>query len=48
MPVSVITTTLLLPTALNVILPLATGMFTLLFPLAKMFAVPPAALIPVN
>ena len=32
-PVPVITTTLALPTALKFILPLAVGMFTLLFPL---------------
>ena len=39
-PVPVTTTTLLLPTALIVMLPLAAGMFTLLFPLTIACALP--------
>ena len=46
MPVPVTTATFALPTALNVILPLAVGMFTLLFPL--LILAPPPPDIPVN
>ena len=45
-PVPVMTATLALPTALNVILPLAVGILTLLFPLLMLDPPPPA--IPVN